>query len=71
VSMPIEDQRAPVGVERHFQHARFRTVQAGVGKAVPIPIKAAHRFPPVQLTDAALGLRAPPTLLVAADEVIE
>jgi hypothetical protein len=69
--MAIEDQRAPVGVKRHFQHARFRTVQAGVGKAVAIGVKAAHRFPPVQFTGAPLGLRAPPTLLVAADEVIE
>jgi hypothetical protein len=34
-------------------------------------MKAAHQVAPVQLTDAALGLRVAPTLLVAADEVIE
>jgi hypothetical protein len=44
---------------------------ARVGKAVPIGIKAAHQFAPAQSTGAALDLRVPPTLLVAADEVIE
>ena len=32
MGVPIEDQRAAIGVKRHFQHAGFRTGQASIGK---------------------------------------
>ena len=48
VGISVEDQRPAVGVKRYFQYARFRTGQAGIGKAVAIRVKAIHgSAPPV------------------------
>src|SRR4029077_71135 len=47
--MAVEDQGAPVGVQRHFQDARRRTAEAGIGETLVIGVKAAHRISSMQL----------------------
>ena len=42
VGMAVEDQRAAISVQRHFQHAVRRTGKAGVGETVAISVKATH-----------------------------
>jgi hypothetical protein len=42
VGMAVEDERAAVGVQRHFQNASRRTAETGIGETIAISVKAAH-----------------------------
>jgi hypothetical protein len=46
VGIPVEDQRAAIRVKRHLEHACLRTGQQGVGKTLPVCVKATHRSAP-------------------------
>ena len=43
VGVAVEDERAAIGVKRHFKHARRRTAETGIGETVAIGVKPGHR----------------------------
>lgn len=44
VGMPVEHQCTAVGMERHFEHARFRPCQPSIGKDVAVVFKTSHEL---------------------------